>query len=571
MGLLAEAGVSRDNQRTRADQLAGALLDFELTSGLTKGRRRRPIAMRGEGGDARVVFNPDLLDEVDREDMLAILEEPVTHCLELSSMKAGLVLQVQDDERLTNLYNRAASEAEIEPLSVVEVPSIVEERFRLLEDRSAELAIALTGQDFEPYGELDLDLESFLDDLDDEWPSWDELRSNDFIDALIERIDVILRDDEAVPEPSTLVELCWESLELSSRSFIRHAARELRSLHSDILDVREILEDLAEIVAEQEGGVSNDISEWEVFSEIGEIWRQLFRTEQRVLAWSPEGRETPSISVFEPPLQTFHLDEPDSLPWSYPLLCWSLRERQALRDLLEGHCQTVGSAAPTQPDVITDDLREREPNDRLALADPPDDVSMNVAAFQISAEPEYQCRVARAMRANSNKLLGSFRSLDESSRHGLLQRLRSGYDGYFDDSQVVWERRFQAWKQLDKERAFRLLTTELQHLVGPSSIYDPFESPDDASVRRVPLFEFVVPWAEHAREASVRIPLVALKSTFEHAPVRLRFIEVPDADREACRWLGDREIVLRTLVDQPTEKLLRSVHDDAIGLMFERS
>jgi hypothetical protein len=576
LGLLAEEGVPRDEQVRRADRLVRALLEFEIRPGLSDGTRRRPVALEpGDGEDAperRVAFNPDLIgEEVGDGDILSLLEEPVTHCLDLSPMKAGLVLQIQDDERLTSLYKRASREAGIEPVSTVDIPSVVEEKFRLLEERSAELAIALTGQAFEPHGELDLDLEAFMERLEGRWPGWDELRSNDFIDSLVDRVELILRDYDAVPEPEMLVELCWESLELSSQSFIRHAARELRALHHDVLDVQEILEDLADIVAEQEGGVPDELSEWDVFSEIGEIWDELFRTEQRVLAWSTEGRATPSISVFEPPLETFHLDQPDSLPWDYPLLCWSLRERQALRDLLEGHCQTIAQKAPDRPEVVSAQLDERGTNDTLGRAAAPDDIAMSVAAFQVESEAERQFRIERAMRANYNKLLGSFRSLDASRQHDVLQRLRAGYDGYFGDSQIVWDRRFEAWERLDEEDAFRLLSTELQNLVGPASIYDPFEAADDASTRRVPLFEFLVAWPEDGRKATVRIPLVTLESTFEHAPVRIRFVEVPEADEEACRWLGDRELVLRTLVDQPTEELLRSVQNDAIGLMFERS
>jgi hypothetical protein len=174
------------------------------------------------------------------------------------------------------------------------------------------------------------------------------------------------------------------------------------------------------------------------------------------------------------------------------------------------------------------------------------------------------------MEACYGSMLERFQGLSGPDQKQMLQRVRSCYDGYFAQSNDVWDRRFQAWPHLEPDVAFTLLLKELEHVLGPRSMIDPFESMESGTPRQIPCFSFVVPYGQQEALGQLRLPLVALSASFDEAPTRLRAVEVPDESDEPCRWLGDLAVTMRTLVEQPTEKVLKNIRDDSVALQVER-
>ena len=93
---------------------------------------------------------------------------------------------------------------------------------------------------------------------------------------------------------------------------------------------------------------------------------------------------------------------------------------------------------------------------------------------------------------------------------------------------------------------------------------------ESGAPRQIPCFSFVVPYGQREGLGQLRLPLVALSASFDEAPTRLRAVEVPDESDEPCRWLGDLAVTMRTLVEQPTEKVLKNIRDDSVALQVER-
>ncbi|MFB6263187.1 MAG: hypothetical protein ABEL76_06105, partial [Bradymonadaceae bacterium] len=345
---------------------------------------------------------------------------------------------------------------------------------------------------------------------------------------------------------------------------IRHAARELRDTSADL---DRLLPALADVVSATEADVPDAASEWSDLAPVAEAWSMLFRTEQRFLSWSTVGRPTPELSVFEPPLESLHLNEPESLPWELPLLCWSVREQNALRDLLDGFCQTMEKELDDRPELP--DRIERA-TDALELEPLEQPVDVHVADFDEEVSSEKRYRSERARRAADRNLRHQFDMLDDRTQQQALMRLRGAFDGFFQLSKPVWERRFQAWEELDGLDAFELLTREIRNVIGTAASIDPFAAPDELELRPAPTFAFSVAFEESSRVAKCRLPLIALEVAFDAAPAKIRLVEVPDDPEQPCRWLGDRELTLRNFVDRSTGDLLASIEDDTLGLVFER-
>lgn len=569
IGMMAEAGVERSVQKERVDRFVRALLEYRLEASLERQGRRIVCEIDDSREPPVIHFNGELLGRVDDEEILGVFQKPVVNFLDVSPVNAALVLQIRDKDKLKSLYKRAAGALEVEPVDITDVPAVLEERLRLLSERVDEMTEALAQRATEASEDVAAGLDSLREQSEVVWPGWEEVQTNPYIDRLIDDVRDSIRGVSGMPKAKTLVELCWESLDLSTQSFLRHAARQLRSERDQDIDIERVLRVLAGVVTDRDVEVSEDVTAWPNFEQLADTWAQLFRNEQRLLAWTSEGRRTPPLSVFEPPIDSLHLNEPESLPWEFPLLSWSMREKKALRDLLEGQRRTLEGEMKNRF-WLNIDLEVDPPGSRLAMAEKPVDFAFQAATFRVDSAEAYRKRTRRAVRGYFKTMLAQFDALNEEHQYRLLQRLRASYDGYFSHSKPVWDRRFQAWKHLNPRRAFTLLTTELQHLIGATALFDPFEAPDALRVRSIPTFNFVLAWPRQRTKARTRVPLVALKCAFKDAPARVRVIEVPEEPNRSCRWLGDQELTLRTLVQQPTEKLMKAIESDAVGLMIAR-
>lgn len=583
IGMMAQQGVAADQQRRRADRLVRGLGALELESELLEDGRRVVSQVDTRTDPPSIVFNAGLLERVDDAESLNAFRRPAAEILGVPDLSVALVLQIRDRETLKSLHNQTAGTRSVESISMTEVPAVAESRFSVLRQRAIQIARTFAGRAGRPLprsraeslfensdGKLAEGREALTRSGDRIWPGWDDIAGNPFVDALIDDLRRVTGRLDAVPSAEAIVELCWESLDLSTQSFLRHAARELRATEDDGAVVGEVLGALAESMHQADAGRPGDIGSWAAFSELSTAWERLFRQEQRALPWAVDTREPPELSVFDPPIEVLQLCEPESLPWSQPLLAWSTRERNALTDLLEGMRQSLKS---------TDDLLGGGPDpalwrwndtEKVELADA--DVSsfaVEPAPFRVDDRQDFRDRTRQAVRVGVQRLKTQFDAHDSNGQRQILQRLRSTYDGFFGGAKAVWERRFQAWPTWPQSRAFVQLAAEIQHLMGPTSLFDPFGRPDETAIRRVPTFVFLAGWRPEQEHQRIRVPMKALREAYREAPVRIRSYEIDPSD-ESFGWIGDFELTTETLATEPTEALLGAIEDDAVGLSLYR-
>ncbi len=565
--LLAEEGVSVDDQRQRMDALVRALLDVGVDDTLSDGGRPVPIATDLSASPPSIRLHRKLIDSVEDAEILLAFQQPVAEILGISQVGVGLVLQCRDDRQLKALANKAARQLDGERVHLTQVPAIVEQRMNLFEERLSDFA--------EQFGDSVFLLLSGMDDFTAKlkrasrgWPDWSVVERSSFMKGAVDEIGVAVEGVEDAPAPAALVELCWESLALSPQSFLRHAAQKLRADGSRV-DVEDALRKLAHIVDENSGELSQYLDDWSAYGELSKAWTELFREEQRLLSFAPGRRSTPQVSVFGRPLQTMRLAEPESLPWGAPLLSWSMREQNALRDLLVGLRRTLAEKRPgvhIETAEVTVDSDEKP----LRVTGGSDELQVQVVAGEHSLPDNYDELLEHTLNANHQAMLGQFDRLEPSQRKRVLQTLRAAYGGYFGEAKEVWDRRFQAWQKWDEREAFTILCTEVRHVLGPQVIFDPFQEPRESQLRMVPTFTVLVPRPEDTDRTMLYAPLAALRSTFQDTPVRVRVVEVFDDDTPSL-WVGDLEVTLQTIEEHKTETVLKSVENDSIRLLVYES
>ncbi len=565
--LLAEEESSMGAQRERMDKLVRALGAASVNDTVTNGGRQVPIKVDMSADPPTIELHRKLIDSVGDDEILVAFQKPVSQILQISPVGVGLVLQCRDDRQLKSLANKAARELDTQRALLTQVPAVVEQRMSLFEERLSEFA--------EQFGDTVFLLLSGMDKFAGKltrakrgWPDWSTVEKSSFMKGAVEEIGVALEDVEGAPEPSILVELCWESLDLSPQSFLRHTAQKLRAEHPG-MDIEPALRKLARIVDEDSGKLSQYLDEWAAYGELADAWTGLLREEQSVLSWTPRQRSVPDVSVFGTPQNTMRLCEPDSLPWTSPLLSWSMRERSALRDLLVGLRRTLeekhtGNDVPVVELPVDCDELPLETNVGEV------ELKLQIATGDKPVPSDYPKMLERALNACHQSMLGQFERLPSSKKTRALQTLRSAYDGYFGEAKEVWARRFQAWKKWDEREAFSILCTELRHVLGPAIIFDPFQGPRESQLRMVPTFTSVVPRPEDIDRVTTHIPLAALRNTFQDTPVRLRVVEVFDEDTK-CIWGGDLEATLETVEEHPTEAVLKAIENDSVRLLVYES
>ncbi|QDG50790.1 hypothetical protein FIV42_08620 [Persicimonas caeni] len=565
--LLAEEGVAVADQRRRMDALVRALLDVGVDDTLSDGGRPVPVMTDLSQSPPSIRLHKKLIDNVDDSELLLAFQQPVSEILGISQVGVGLVLQSRDDRKLKSLTNKAARQLGGDRVHLTQIPAIVEQRMSLFEERLSDFA--------EQFGDSVFLLLSGMDDFTEKlkrakrgWPDWSVVERSSFMKGAVEEIGVAVEGLEDAPDPAALVELCWESLALSPQSFLRHAAQKLRAEQSRV-DVEQALLKLARIVDEESGELTGQLQEWSAYGELANAWSELFREEQRALAFAPGRRSTPPVSVFGLPLQTMRLCEPDSLPWDAPLLSWSMREHNALRDLLVGMRRSLAETLPNSHGEICDiTTKSDEKPLQVAVADSA--LQVQVVAGEHSLPDNYDELLARALQANHQAMLRQFERLEASQRKRLLQTLRSAYGGYFGEAKAVWDRRFQAWQKWDEREAFTILCTEVRHVLGAQVIFDPFQDPRESQLRMVPTFTVIVPRPEDTDRTMLHVPLAALRNTFQDTPVRVRVVEVFD-DTDQCIWGGDLDVTLQTVEEHKTETVLKSIENDSVRLLVYES
>lgn len=560
--LLADKGVPTEEQRQRLDALARALMDVRAEGTLSEGGRPVPFKVDTQASPPLITINERLVGQVDDDEFLYALHQPVSELLNLSPVTVGLVLQTRDDRQLRSLYSKAMKKLDGEAVRLTSVPAVVEQRIQLFENR--------IGRTIEAFGESSFVMldgaEHFARKLRKAprgWPDWGVVRKAEFIQSAVQTLEEALEDTKSAPDAELLGELCWDSLDLSPQSFLRQAAQQLRS--SDGVDVRGALTALSEMVEADDQDVSPGIERWSTYAALASAWDELFRSEQRVLSWTPGRRPTPRISVFDPPVKSIRLNEPESLPWNEPLLSWSVREQKALKDLLTGLKRTLDDQIDESSGADADWF-EAGRTSAMGVDSPAVDYKLDILASRKPLPNQYDEAMLEALRGNFARMMEQFESLDEASQKRAVTMLRSAYDGFFGQAKDVWKRRFQAIDDFDPVEAFGMLVGELRHVLGTNVVFDPFESPREASIRHVPTFAIVVAWPQDENDISVSLPLTSLRYTFHDTPVRLRLVETGGSNTV---WLNDIDVMMETINQFPTENVLKSVENDNVQVIIQ--
>lgn len=570
LGLLGEKGASINDQRERADKLVRSLTAATVVDGIDAGSGRQVVHVDPTGDPPTVQFNGRILGNIDEFESLDFFEEPAAQILGLPRLRVGLLLQLRDEETLKRIRRRA-EQHDNDLVGLADIPAVVRFRLESFVDRVRQLILAWQEDGAELQLDVDIDdgVEALVQERSAHWPSWDRLSELPLVHSLTAVLGARLDDTDEAPSPELLVRFCWESLDLSAQSLLREAARQLRSEHTPDLDYRKVFETLGELDSDDGDEVSAEATEWSSFEELAEAWDELFRAEQELLAWAPRNRPTPPLSVYLAPRESLGLAEPESLPWAYPLLCWSTREQQALRDLLDGHRQSLANHLEGRPDLELDVDELKSSPEELVLDDRRGGFEVEVGRGANQTMERMTRDFRRAFRAVYQTMYEQFESMTDSHQQRVIQRMRSTFDGYFQNSAPVWERRFEALDSLAPEEAFERLAGELRHLMGPRALLDPFESPGDPSPQSIPQFTFTMALPEDGSPAEIGIPLAAVRRAYEEGPPRIRLVEVPEADDASCRWLGDRTLTLRSLSHQPTSDVLESIEEDCVGILVQ--
>lgn len=570
--MMAEAHVEPPHQRERIGVLVRCLHDARIEDTIFQSGRRVPMSLDASTRPPVLRLNAELLERVDDDELFSAFTRPISELLELSPVNVGLVLQGRDARQLRNLYHGGRGRLDGPVLLAASIREVIEQRGTVFVGRLRELVETLaSGQTLEaPAPDAFID---WLQECQGQWPDWYDVADQRFVQALVEATGAALDGVTGrLPPAEALVELCWESLNLSPQSFLRHAARGLRTREQPVDEA--LLGAIARVMAPA-GQVEQltALERWPSLQDLQEAWFELNELELQTLGSHHHGsRQIPSISVIESPRDSMQLREPEELPWRYPLVCWSVRESNALRDLLQGFVQTQRAAQQRDEEdlellLVEDASSSGEAPVRVDA--PTRQIQIQVVGKNIEMPPGYEVMSARAFDAVCARLERQLMETPKAQRAGVLTRIRGAYDGFFMGTRHVWERRLQGWQNDLPEVALRRLLGAVGELLACPVLFDPFESPASIQLRMMPTFCFIVATSPHLDKAPFRVPVSVLATTAATGtpPLRVRMIEVPGGAEEPCRWLCDRELTMDTMQGQPVKQTLNAVEDNMLRMI----
>lgn len=564
--LLAERGNTVDEQRAKIDLLVRCLGSLQIEPSIFVEGRRIPMVVE-EGIPPMIKLNAEMFSKIPQEELLFAFTKPISQILDLPLASVGLVLQGREEKQLRNLYHSAKSRLEVATIHATSVLAVIEHRVTLFVERLRGLVFHLSDGD-----RIQLpspaSLIGHLTGIKGTWPEWIDVSDERFATAAVAVVDEALSNKENLPDAATLMELCWESLDLSVQSFMRHVGRALRNKETRVEE--RLLVAIAEVIAPQQLSTLQDLDSWPSMADLKVAWEDLFQQELITLGeYYQGGRIAPMISAFAAPRDSLGLREPVELPFDYPLVCWSVREVNALRDMLQGFTQAHLLDDDDEFELLLVDSGEQRVEPPMALPAERRHVEMQVIGTNIEIDDGYQLMQDRAWMASTQRLMAQFRSLEAADQLSALQRVRGVYDGFFMGTKHVWERRLNGWEIDEPIEAFRRMTQTVRDVLACDVFFDPFESPMDASLRMIPTFCFVVALNEHLERVPFKVPISSLIMTAATGspPLIVRMVDVPGTPLTPCRWMCDRELTMQTMQGHPVQLTLRAVSSNMLRML----
>ena len=570
--LMAERGASPDIQRARVDMLVRCLTGCQIEDTIFKDGRRIPLSLDTTTTPPMLRLNGELLARVSDEDMFSTFTRPIAAILQVAPINVGLVLQGRDEKRLRDLYHAGRAHLPQQPIRSTSVRSVIERRVLMFAERVRKIIFELSGgvrvQFPSPASFI-----GWLESLNGNWPEWLDVQLEDFMGQAVDLSNDALSDIPDIPPAPMLLELCWESLDLSPPSFLRHMARELRSremfMHEQFLKI------IAEVMAPGQVETIAHIDQWPSLHELRAAWEKLYLLERATLGHHDHSPQAiPALSVLQSPADSLGLREPEDLPWNYPLASWSVRESNALRDLLQGFIQTHHNRMRDESEAELLLLDAPSPAQEFALdASSPGGVYfVEVVSSTLEVAAGYEELQARAMNAVRRRLQEQLAMHDAAGQLNILHRIRGSYDGFFMGTKGVWERRLQGWQHDTRADALARMSTAVGALLQSPVVFDPFESPETKAIRMMPTFCFVVAVSPHLERVPLSIPIntISMTAATGTPPLRVRIVEVPDQPDQPCRWLCDKELTMDTMQGQPIQLTLGAIEDDSVRWIVYR-
>lgn len=261
--------------------------------------------------------------------------------------------------------------------------------------------------------------------------------------------------------------------------------------------------------------------------------------------------------------------EPENLPWDLPLLCWTMRERDALRDLIGG---MEKSLVRSRAKIRVGRLSERAADEQLPLVEDRDDAMWAIRAPTRTPQiPEDFSRAINqaysAMRASYDV---AFSGLDPMMQTRALKLARGAYAGYLSSTKPIWKRRLAAIQGAKPADAFRMLVTGIANALEWPIFIDVFDgSLEMPRVAGQPKFTVPAVWCGDANFAPIWLPVETIGEALGQAPIRLRNLGV-GGENDQVRWLGDFQVEVAELQELSTGDILRSIHEGTLMMTVHK-
>ncbi|TXD34978.1 hypothetical protein FRC98_17820 [Lujinxingia vulgaris] len=563
IGALAETGLGDEGQAARIERLVVAFEAMEVVAQLQE--RGRPVLTTFDAtGAGALKVNAALLMELYPPALADAFAPTLAQLLGLSPTLVSLLLRLRDDQQVRNLAGQAARHAAAKPVAATRIPALVRWRLARFEARHAGLIAGLSesASSFDTSGREPL-MRALA--AEPRWPEWFDVSEVPYLQNAVEAASTALQTTPWARHAGALTEMLWECGGVSPRSALRQAARTLRTIQG--VDQARALRLVAEVLAEGAAPQSGELEAWPSFAELAQVWRDLLDQEARHLgSWRAASGQDLSLNVFDPPSEATGLSEPANLPWSTPLLCWSTRERDALRDLLRGMERALqGAAAP----VRAGQLGARAFEKRAPLAQGERQPwRVGVPRRVPAATAEMEGAIDAAFAATRASMNARFASLSDAEKQRALSLAQGAYSGFLTRARQIWERRLASVRAGKAERAFDGLITEVARSLGLPLLIDVFESPaPNAPLAAMPVFCVPTIWSDQADFAPIWLPIEVIGESLATAPLRVRMVTLSQG---ALRWAGDHSVQPGELRKIPTERLLGSVYEGALMMTVHR-
>ncbi|QED27494.1 hypothetical protein FRD01_09625 [Microvenator marinus] len=556
--LLAEAGVEPEEQTSRLDTLYQLMQRIEYEPTIFEGGRRIALSL-SEDEPQVLKLNEELIGRISDAEIVATLGRPIAQVLGLSSLSMTLALKTRDEQSLKSLTTKIAKKAENAPVRAVDVPSYVSVKIGVFTSRLESIA-ALLGQETSFDVEISDELRGALKGSA-AWPEWQDIQDIEAFKGVSTALRTSLGQTKWESTSELIVELLWDSLGLTPHSYFKHAGRAIRG--ANVSEAAALLDAMFAALKVQEKWLSTELSTWPSFQDIKTAWSELAQNERRAFGMMLHDLPAPSVSVLEVARDAFGLDQPTTLPWELPLVCWTVREQGALRDLFVGLSRTLPIPQDDGYPVLGSlDLEGATLDYSEDLAN----LGVHLAPIDTEMLPIAEDAITRASAAVISRLCEQFDGLDEAAQTDMLQRIRDSYDGFFPNFREVWERHFFGLSNRPRPEQYFILVTGIQSVLTVPMVIDAFLKPSQDEPSPFPTLTLVVAVqnTEEGVQTPFYVPLSALNSTITGPPIRVRAVRTSPGS--GATWLCDRTLALNKLQGQAIELLTRSIHGDSMRL-----